>query len=362
MRSLSWIAAAVLVVACSRQTVDLNGSGETDASASSDGGSRSCQSGGPGLTNCGSNGTESCCTSLNVTGGTYYRTYAISVPEGDGGAMSPAPDSDPATVSDFRLDKYLVTLGRFRQFVNAWNSGSGYVPPAGSGKHTHLNDGRGLANSGAPRTYETGWVASDDDMIAPTATNLLCDPGNDSLALPDDDVWTDAPGTHENRPINCLNWYEAYAFCIWDGGFLPSEAEWEYAAAGGSQQLEYPWGSIDPGRQNQYAIYGCAYPSIGSMCGWPSIAPVGTATLGAGRWGQLDLAGNIPQWNLDWYADYVDPCTDCAYLTGSLPNSARVIRGSAFYDDKLSLLVPTRNSTSPSSGGIFTGVRCARIP
>ena len=149
----------------------------------------------------------------------------ISVPEGDGGAMSPAPDSDPATVSDFRLDKYPVTLGRFRQFVNAWNSGSGYVPPAGSGKHTHLNGGRGLANSGAPRTYETGWVASDDDKIAPTAANLLCDPGSDSLALPDDDVWTDAPGTHENRPINCVNWYEAYAFCIWDGGFLPSEAD-----------------------------------------------------------------------------------------------------------------------------------------
>ena len=31
--------------------------------------------------------------------------------------------ADPATVSDFRLDKYDVTVGRFRQFVKAWNGG-----------------------------------------------------------------------------------------------------------------------------------------------------------------------------------------------------------------------------------------------
>ena len=47
--------------------------------------------------------------------------------------------------------------------------------------------------------------------------------------------------------MNCVNWFEAYAFCIWDGGFLPSDTEWEYAAAGGSLQREYPWGSTAPG-------------------------------------------------------------------------------------------------------------------
>ena len=35
----------------------------------------------------------------------------------DGGAMG---EADPASVSAFRFDEYLVTVGRFRQFVNAW--------------------------------------------------------------------------------------------------------------------------------------------------------------------------------------------------------------------------------------------------
>jgi formylglycine-generating enzyme required for sulfatase activity len=44
----------------------------------------------------------------------------------------------------------------------------------------------------------------------------------------------------ERLPIICVNWCEAYAFCIWDGGFLQSETEWKYAASGGSKQRECP--------------------------------------------------------------------------------------------------------------------------
>jgi len=110
------------------------------------------------LTNCGDGG-ESCCTALPVFGGTYFRTYSNS----GGGATG---NSDPATVSSFRLDKYLVTVGRFRQFVNAWNEGAGYTPPAGSGKHTHLNGGAGLnATQGG---FEPGWASEDNALIEPT--------------------------------------------------------------------------------------------------------------------------------------------------------------------------------------------------
>jgi formylglycine-generating enzyme required for sulfatase activity len=321
----------------------------------------SCAPGGPGLTDCGA-ARESCCTSLPVTGGAYYRTYdPVGADDGgytpalaaDGG---PTGEADPATISGFRLDKYDVTVGRFRQFVAAWNGG--WTPAVASGKHVHLNGGLGLANSGSGGGYELGWVATDNGNVSPTDANLDCQP---MFA-----TWTSAAGAQDDLPIDCVNWFEAYAFCIWDGGFLPSEAEWEYAAAGGSQEREYPWGTGDPGTANQYAIYGdgeghCYWPTgtLAPCTGVTNIAPVGAATLGAGRWGQLDLTGNMWQWNVDWYASYADPCTDCADSTEA---SFRVTRGGLFNYFASSLLATSRNYNLPSDRYGLIGVRCARSP
>jgi formylglycine-generating enzyme required for sulfatase activity len=312
------------------------------------------------MTNCGpgGSGTESCCTSPEIAGGAFYRTY----PPGN----TANGDEDPATVSGYRLDDYLVTVGRFRQFVSAVlpaDGGAGWSPPAGSGKHTHLNGGSGLANVGTSPAdgglvhYEPGWVASDDANVSPTTTNLTT-PGY----CADSPTWTSASGSQENLPINCVNWWEAYAFCIWDGGFLPSEAEWEFAAAGGSQQRAYPWGSTDPGTSNQYAIYACDYPNGAVNClqTVANIAPVGTAALGVGAFGQLDLVGDVWEWTLDWYAPFVVPCTDCADLTGG---GSRVNRGGDFADTTERVVVPNREGWSdPSLRNRYYGFRCARAP
>jgi sulfatase modifying factor 1 len=311
------------------------------------------------MTTCGpgGSGTESCCASLEVTGGSYYRTYNVDqstsgIPAGGW------PDlADPATVSGYRLDRYLVTVGRFRQFVAAWNGGAGYTPPGGSGKHLHLNGGQGLTSSGSGGIYETGWMTSDACNVAPTNANLA-NPGATGSAC----TWTNTAGSQENLPINFVNWWEAYAFCIWDGGFLPTEAEWEFAAAGGSRQLEYPWGSMTPGTSNQYAVYGSYYANgpgaLGSAL-W-HIAPVGTAASGAGVWGQLDLVGELSEWTLDSAAPYADPCADCADLT---PASCRAFRGGSFYDGAFNLVPPARDGcASPASRSDSVGFRCARTP
>ncbi len=304
-----------------------------------------CTPGGAGLTNCGAS-SESCCTSSVVPGGTFLRTYS---PDGDGGTTG----SDPATVSQFRMDKYEVTVGRFRQFVTAWNGGAGWLPSAGSGKHTQAHAGQGLAVGGSAGTYEPGWVTSDNSNLAPTNANLAC---NASYA-----TWTPSVGGSETLPINCVNWWEAYAFCIWDGGFLPSEAEWEYVAAGGSQYRVYPWGSTGPGTTNQYAIYGCYYPTgSGSCTGVKNAAPVGTAPQGAGLWGQVDLGGEVWEWNLDLYASsYLNPCTDCANLGTA---SDRVFRGGSFYFSSSGLQAQYRSDDAPAGRYYGVGFRCARAP
>jgi sulfatase modifying factor 1 len=304
----------------------------------------SCQAGATETAACGGSET-SCCLSLEVPGGSYFRTYTN---DGSG----PTGESDAAAVTGFRLDAYLVTVGRFRAFVTA--AIAGWTPPAGAGKHVHLNGGQGLADSGAVG-YEPGWASSDTLELATTAADwdqrLICEPVFHT--------WTEQPAQNETLPVNCVDWYEAYAFCIWDGAFLPSEAEWEYAAAGGIDQREYPWGATDP-TSNLYLISDCNYPTGSSGCsGAANIAPVGTTTLGASRWGQLDMAGELGEWTLDWYAPYVDPCRDCVYLTDF---SYRVVRGGSFGTDTEDIFPPARDGDLPESRNSFYGIRCARTP
>jgi len=308
-----------------------------------------------------------------VTAGTFYRVYDLSYDPGDGPALGPdggpTGEASPASVSAFRLDKYVVTVGRFRQFVHALYPDGGadaalaWTPAPGSGKHAHLNGGRGLAvapNVPTGQTYEPGWAAADDAQIAPTEANLRC-PG-----WPDSWTWTTSVGPNENKPINCVNWYEAYAFCIWDGGFLPSEAEWEYVAAGGSEQRPYPWGPADAGVSDRYAIYGdavgdCFYPTVGPCSGAINLAPVGTPALGAARWGQLDVTGEVTEWNLDWSSvSFAEPCRDCATLTQITPT--RLGAGGSFDETVLGLLPATWEWISPTYRAAGIGIRCAREP
>jgi hypothetical protein len=105
--------------------------------------------GGAGLWDCGPDGGESCCASPAVLGGTFLRSY-------DG--VTNTDTGNPATVSSYRLDRFEVTVGRFRKFVTGVTGG--WSPGAGSGKHAHLNGGKGLSHVTAG-LYEPGWDSAD---------------------------------------------------------------------------------------------------------------------------------------------------------------------------------------------------------
>ena len=320
----------------------------------------SCPTTGAGQGSCPQNQTNvSCCVSVDVPGSVYYRTY-----ENAGGVVSGT--ADPASVSSLRLDTYLVTVARFRHFVDAVSprdGGAAWSPSPGAGKHAHLNGGRGLVAAGMSAAdggllFEQGWSASDDINIAPTDENLLC-----SSTYP---VWTASPGPNEYLPMTCVTWAEAYAFCIWDGGFLPSEAEWENAAAAGSEQRQYPWGEAPPGTDNEYAICGdgfgnCYYPTTAPCheAGVSAAAPVGSAPKGAASSGQLDMAGEVYEWVLDWESAYFNPCIDCAWLTVT---GVRARRGGSFYLGIGDLTSAHRGTQPPTTRAADLGFRCAKTP
>jgi formylglycine-generating enzyme required for sulfatase activity len=298
---------------------------------------RSCEAMGAvmGVAGCGPAG-ESCCTSLAVAGGTFLRSY-------DG--VTYTDKSAPATVSSFQLDKYEVTVGRFRPFVAAVVRG--WAPSSGAGKHAHLSGGG--VNGGTETGWDASWTALLGTTPAQWTTSLQC-------GYPYG-TWTVSAGANESLPINCETWYEAYAFCIWDGGFLPTEAEWNYAAAGGNDQRVYPWSDPSSSMTADYTY--ASYDCLGDTCSFQDILAVGSDPTGNGKWGQADLGGNVAEWNLDVQAPYATPCTDCANLAAG-PN--RTIRGGGFTSDLTSVLASGRDANTPATRNEIYGVRCARAP
>jgi formylglycine-generating enzyme required for sulfatase activity len=242
-----------------------------------------------------------------------------------------ADTASPATISTFRLDRYEVTVARFRQFVMAGQGTQQNPPATGAGAHPNI------ANSG----WNAAWNA-----------NLRVDTAALLAALKCDSIWTDSPGANDNLPVVCISWFDALAFCVWDGGYLPTEAEWHHAASGGSEQRAYPW-SNPPGD----TAIDCNHANYAACAGSVDIVGL-TSPLGDGRWGQADLAGNALEWVFDWSSTYSSPCVDCM----NPPGSTRQGRGGAIFDGDMSTLrTSSRYHTgSPTDrvGGVTA--RCAR--
>lgn len=275
---------------------------------------------------CGPSKNENCCLSPVVWGGNFNRSNNTNF---------------PAKVSDFRMDRFEVTVGRFRKFLDAYPQSK---PGAGAGAH--------------PRIEKSGWDAAWDKELPATAEAFRAVVKNCKVPM-----WTDKPGAQEDRPMNCLTWYEAFAFCAWDGGRLPTETEWNYAAAGGMEQRAYPWSipPTSPKADDTYAAYNCLGAGDANICNDHDILPVGSKSpKGDGKWGQADLSGNIYEWVLDQSDTYRPTCNDCANVEFG---PWRIARGGAWNTNNAHMSSHFRNNYDlvTRMPPIF-GVRCARSP
>jgi formylglycine-generating enzyme required for sulfatase activity len=238
------------------------------------------------------------------------------------------------------LDKFEVTVGRFRQFVAAydsWHGGSNPHPASGEGARTFFN----------ATGWQDTWTLPAD--AAELANNVQCSPATQTWTAGDDD-----------RPINCLNWYEAFAFCVWDGGRLPVELESTYASVAWPEQRPFPWGST-PGLDHDHAVYDCLGDGLNG-CTIDDILVVGAKPQGAGKWGHLDLAGSVWEWVFD--ADVFNgmqgtfppapSCLDCV----TIGSQTRIARGGGWIDPASSIAI-ARVPFSPDTRSDDVGVRCA---
>ncbi len=282
---------------------------------------------------------ESCCTSILLPGGSFLMGRGTETCSGciegcptDPGCSPIEKPEHAVTLSAFYLDKYEVTVGRFRVFVEAGAGTQASPPAAGSGAHPLIG------GSGWDSAWNTNLPADQAGLV----DNIACHATNET--------WTPTAEGNEQYPMNCVNWYEAFAFCIWDGGRLPTEAEWEYAAAGGEENRVYPWGN---------EVTEPLPASYGGTDDSPFVL-VGSYSAGNGRWGHADLAGSMYEWVLDWiggYGSVQTGCSDCANLSTA---SDRVMRGGFWSTAALAVRVAERFPVTPTSQYISDGFRCAR--
>lgn len=221
------------------------------------------------------------------------------------------PDEFPlhtVAVSAYYIDEHEVTNRQFREFAEA----TGYITRAE--RKPTWEELKEQLPPGTPKP--------SDDVLVPAS--LVFRPTTKPVPLNDPSAWwTWVPGASWRQPLGegssiddmddfpvvHVSWEDAAAYARWAGKRLPTEAEWEFAARGGVQNVVYPWGNeqIHQGTPKANSWDGHFPDHNTAHDGYPGLAPV--KRYSPNGYGLYDMGGNVWEWCADWYrADYYADC------------------------------------------------------
>lgn len=150
-------------------------------------------------------------------------------------------------------------------------------------------------------------------------------------------------------PVLNVTWQDAADYCAFVEKRLPTEAEWERAARGISDNRRYPWGAGSP-RSHHMNI---------------SLIPGDTERVniyseGLSPYGAADMLGNVSEWTADWYEENWYYMGEQDNPKGPAEGSEKVVRGSSFEADPKEQHLASRTGMDPDSYSYTVGFRCAQ--